>query len=105
MVAALRIANGLQPEYQRQRGLAEIASAQARAGDFDGARQTATMIDDAGDQGIALHAIAKALAERREFDRALQIVQTMASEFDKTSALVDIAAAQLRAQTRRSDRP
>ena len=70
VVAALGIANGLQPEYQRQRGLAEIASAQARAGDFDGARQTAKMIDDAGDQGIALHAIAKALAERHEFEVA-----------------------------------
>jgi RNA polymerase sigma factor (sigma-70 family) len=98
VIAALGIANGLQPEYQRQRGLAEIASAQARAGDIDGARQTAKMIDDAGDQGIALHAIAKALAERHEFDLALQTTQTMASEFDKTSALVDIAAAQLRSQ-------
>ena len=50
------------------------------------------MIHGAGDQGIALHAIAKAYADHRDFDLALQSVQTMTSEFDKVSALADIAS-------------
>jgi RNA polymerase sigma factor (sigma-70 family) len=97
MKTALEIANALQPEFQRERSLAEIASVQARDGDFAGASRTSAMIHGAGDQGIALHAIAKAYAEHRDFDLALKTVQTMTSDIDKASALADIAASQLRA--------
>ena len=34
---ALEIANALEPDFQRERALAEIATAQARDGDFEGA--------------------------------------------------------------------
>jgi RNA polymerase sigma-70 factor (ECF subfamily) len=94
---AFEVAGALQPDFQRERALAEIASAQARAGDSEAARKTAAMIRGAGDQGIALHAIAKAHADRREFDVALKTVETLAIEYEKAGSLADIAACQLRA--------
>ena len=63
------------------------------------------MIHGAGDQGIALHAIAKAFAEHRDFDLALKTVQTMTGDIDKARPWLISQRCSSAPTTPRSDRP
>jgi tetratricopeptide (TPR) repeat protein len=85
--------------------LAEIAKANAQAGQMDTARatftqalQTVQMIEDTDDRVEALAAIAKAQAKAGQFDTALQTAQMIGYSLARVRALAAIAKVQAKAR-------
>ena len=94
MAIAVTIAIGIGDEWQGAYALAEIAAAQAEAGDMKAALQTASGIDDEGWKAYALAGIAAAQAEAGDMKAALQTASGIDDERQGASALAGIATAQ-----------
>ena len=81
----------------RNYSLSDIAETQAKAGNPDGALQTARLIDDASDRAGALSKIAEAQAKAGDPDGALQTARLIDDAFDRDRALSKIAETQVKA--------
>ena len=81
----------------RNYSLSDIAETQAKAGDTDGALQTARLIDDAPDRARALSRIAETQAKAGDTDGALQTARLIDDVLDRARALSRIAETQAKA--------
>ena len=81
----------------RNYSLSDIAETQAKAGDTDGALQTAKLIDDASDRARALSRIAETQAKAGDPDGALQTARLINDVFGRARALSRIAETQAKA--------
>ena len=82
---------------RRNYSLSDIAETQAKAGDTDGALQTARLIDDAPDRARALSGIAETQAKAGDADEALQTARLIDDALDRARALSGIAETQAKA--------
>ena len=82
----------------RARVLRYIALARAKAGDMDGAFDTARSIDNAGERADALRGIACAQAAREDMSGAFATARSIDNALRRAGALHDIAVAQAKAR-------
>ena len=97
ITVALSIARSIGKASFRTWALQDIASAQAKAGDTDGAFATARSIDDADDRVRALRNIASAQAEAGDMDGAFATARSIDGADDRAWTLRNIGLAQLKA--------
>ena len=97
IAAALFVARSIDDVLGRADALRGIASAQAQAGDIDGALSTTRSIDYASFRIWALHNIALAQAEAGAIDGALSTARSIDDANIRTRALRGIASAQAEA--------
>ena len=94
IAAALSTARSIDSAISRAVALRRIASAQAQAGDLDGAFATARSIDHAWNHAVALRRIASAQAQAGDLDDAFATARNIDHAEYRAGALGDIASTQ-----------
>src|SRR5207248_1260039 len=97
---ARRLAGAIKKPMWKGGALWQVAGAQAKAGDYKGALETAATIDDESDRELAVKDVVTAQAGAGDLKGALKTLESLKRPYWRAEALIEIAKAQTKAGDR-----